>query len=159
MLDVRRYLIVTDHALNYQQLTRKVQHALAAGPCQFYLLVLPTTPGNRDSLWWVVAAGQDADPQHVVAYNPGPAKEQGWDNAHRQLGQDLDRLHKLGADADGEVGEPHPMRAIREVLAKQPADEIILATAPHRVAKLLAMDLTHRVHRSTGLPVSVLGEA
>jgi hypothetical protein len=43
------------------------------------------------------------------------------------------------------------------VLAKRPAHEIILATAPHRAAKLVTMDLPHRVRRHFGLPVSVLG--
>jgi hypothetical protein len=63
------------------------------------------------------------------------------------------------ADADGETGEPHPLRAIREVLARHPADEIILATAPHRVTRLLAMELQHRAHRSFGVPVTVLGSS
>jgi hypothetical protein len=48
---------------------------------------------------------------------------------------------------------------IREVLARRPCDEIILATAPHRMTRLLAMDPQHRVHRSFGLPVTVLGTA
>jgi hypothetical protein len=34
-----------------------------------------------------------------------------------------------------------------------------LATSPPRVTRLLAMDLQHRVHRSFGLPVTVLGMA
>jgi hypothetical protein len=45
------------------------------------------------------------------------------------------------------------------VLARRPCDEIILATAPHRMTRLLAMDLHHRAHRSFGLPVTVLGIA
>jgi hypothetical protein len=80
----------------------------------------------------------------------------GNDKVRRYL---LGRLRKLGADADGKTGEAHPLRAIREVLARRPADEIILATAPHRMTRLLAMDLQHRVHRSFGLPVTVLGIA
>jgi hypothetical protein len=39
---VRRSLIVTDHALDDQQLAATVQPSLAAGSCQFYLLVLAT---------------------------------------------------------------------------------------------------------------------
>jgi hypothetical protein len=74
-------------------------------------------------------------------------------------GRTLVRLRKLGADADGETGEAPALRAIGEVLAKHPADEIILATAPHRMTRLLAMDLPHRVHPSSGLPVTVLGTA
>jgi hypothetical protein len=86
----------------------------------------------------------------------GPA---GLDRAREQLAHNLVRLRKLGADADGETGEPHPLRVIREVLARRPADEIILATAPHRTTRLLAMDLQHRAYRSFGLPVTVLGIA
>ena len=75
------------------------------------------------------------------------------------LAHNLGRLRKLGADADGETGEAHPLQAIREVLARRPCDEIILATAPHRMTRLLGMDLHHRAHRSFGLPVTVLGIA
>jgi hypothetical protein len=91
------------------------------------------------------------------APNPGPAEELGWDRAREQLAHNLVRLRKLGADADGETGEAPPLGAIREVLAKHPADEIILSTAPHRMTRLLAMDLQHRAHRSFGLPVIVFG--
>jgi hypothetical protein len=93
----------------------------------------------------------------ATAPNPGPAEAQSWDRAREQLAHNLVRLRKLGADADGETIEPPPLRAIREVLGRRPADEIILATAPHRVTRLLAMDLHHRAHRSFGLPVTVLG--
>jgi alcohol dehydrogenase class IV len=45
---MRNYLIVTDHALDDQPLAATVQRALAAGPCQFYLLVLATPAGTRN---------------------------------------------------------------------------------------------------------------
>jgi GABA permease len=160
--EMRRYLIVTDHALDDQQLAPTVQPSLAAGPCQFYLLVLATPAGTKNRIWWDVAVGgfSDGGPGwSTSAPNPGPAAEQGWDRAREQLAHNLGRLRKLGADADGETGEAHPLRAIREVLARRRCDEIILATAPHRMTRLLAMDLQHRVHRSFGLPVSVLAIA
>jgi hypothetical protein len=150
---VRRYLIVTDYALDDQQLAATVQLSLAAGPCGFYLLVLANPAGTKDRVLWGVLSGAASAP------NPGPAEEQGWDRAREQLAHNLVGLRKLGADADGETGEAHPLRAIGEVLARRPADEIILASAPHRMTRLLAMDLQHRVHRSFGLPVTVLGIA
>ena len=151
---VRRYLIVADHALDDQQLAAKVQQSLAVGPCQFYLLVLATPAGTKERIWWDMAvSGLSSAP------NPNPAEELGWGRAREQLAHHVVHLRKLGADADGETGQPHPLRAIREVLAKRPADEIILATSPHRVTRLLAMDLQHRAHRSFGLPVTVLGIA
>jgi hypothetical protein len=154
---VRRYLMVADHALDEKQLAAKVQQLLAAGPCQCYLLVLATPAGTKDRIWWDVAVGGrrfGARPP-----NPGPAEELGWKRARQQLAHHVVRLRKLGIDADGETGEPHLLRAIYEVLAKRPADEIVLATSPHRLTRLLAMDLQHRVHRSFGLPVTVLGIA
>ena len=151
---LRRYLVVTDHALDDQQLAAAVQQSLAAGPCQFYLVVLATPAGTKTRVLWGALGGSSAD-----APNPGPAAEQGWDRAREQLAHNLVRLRKLGADADGETGEPPALRAIREVLARRPCDEIILATAPHRMTRLLAMDLHHRAHRSFGLPVTVLGIA
>ena len=100
---LRRYLVVTDHALDDQQLAATVQPSLTAGLCQG----LPARAGH-------------------------PRRHQG----------------------------PLPVgRGGREVLARRPADEIILATAPHRTTRLLAMDLQHRAHRSFGLPVTVLGTA
>jgi hypothetical protein len=148
---VRRYRIVADHALDDQQLAARVQQSQAAGPCQFYLLVLAVPPGSSHNFWGLIAAGE------AVAPNTGQTEERAWQWASQQLGHELARLRKLGADADGETGEPHPLLAIREVLARQPCDEIVLATSPHRMTRLLAMDLQHRPHRSFGLPVTVLG--
>jgi hypothetical protein len=49
MMDpVRHYLIVTDHELDQDRLAAKVQQAMAAGPCQFYLLVLAVPPAGSD---------------------------------------------------------------------------------------------------------------
>lgn len=147
----RRYLIVTDHELDQDRLAAKVQQAMAAGPCQFYLLVLAVPPAGSDGFSDLIGVvGETAPP------NTGQV-ERGWQWASHQLAHELVRLRKLGANADGEAGEPHPLRAIREVLVKHPADEIILATAPHRVTRLLAMDLQHRVHRTFGVPVTILG--
>lgn len=84
---VRRYLIVTDHALDDQQLAATVQQSLAAGPCQFYLLVLATPAGTKDRVLWGALSGSSAS-----APNPGPAAEQGWNRAREQLAHNLVRL-------------------------------------------------------------------
>jgi hypothetical protein len=38
----------------------------------------------------------------------------------------------LGAEVHGEVGEPDPVAAIKEVLGSHQVDEIILSTLPQR---------------------------
>ena len=153
MDEVRRYLIVTDHELDQERLASKVQQAMAAGPCQFYVLVLAVPPGSSYNFWGLIAAGEAPLPTF------GQNEDRAWQWASHQLAHELDGLGKLGVDADGEAGEPHPVRAISEVLAKRPADEIILATSRHLLARMMAMDLPHRVQRHFGLPVTVLGVA
>ena len=147
----RRYLIVTDHELDQDRLAAKVQQAMAAGPCRFYLLVLAVPPAGSDRFSDLIGVVGETAPPHTGQ------TERGWQWASHQLAHELAGLRKLGADADGESGEPHPLRAISEVLAKRPADEIILATSRHLMAGMLAMDLPHRVQRHFGLPVTVLG--
>jgi hypothetical protein len=60
----------------------------------------------------------------------------------------------LGAEVDGEVGEPDLVAAIKEALSSQQVDEIILSTLPHRRSRWLAQDLPGRVRRDFGLPVT-----
>jgi GABA permease len=43
---------------------------------------------------------------------------------------ELQRLHEAGAEADGEVGDPDPLKAIGNALARAQFDEIILSTLP-----------------------------
>jgi hypothetical protein len=79
---LRRYLVVTDHALDDQQLAATVQPSLAAGPCQFYLLVLVTPAGSKERIWWEVAVGGYSDRSQpsstASAPNPGPARPRNW---------------------------------------------------------------------------------
>jgi hypothetical protein len=62
MDEVCRYLIVTDHELDQDQLAAKVQHAMAAGPCRFYVLVLAIPPGSSYNFWGLIAGGEAVPP-------------------------------------------------------------------------------------------------
>lgn len=108
---------------------------MAAGPCRFYLLLLAVPPAGSDNFSDLIGVVGETVPP-----NTGQI-ERGWQWASHQLAHELAGLRKLGADADGESGEPHPLRAISEVLAKRPADEIILATSRHLMARMMAVDL------------------
>ena len=62
----------------------------------------------------------------------GSAEELGWAAARQQLHHEQLRLRRLGAEVHGEVGEPDPVAAIKEVLGGHQVDEIILSTLPQR---------------------------
>ena len=110
---------------------------MEAGPCHFHVLV-PATPvdqlsrlGSRD-----------------------PTK--GGSKARRRAGLGGHGCIRsgsgcpVGAEVHGEVGEPDPVAAIKEVFGSHQVDEIILSTLPQRRSGWLARDLPGRVRRALG---------
>jgi hypothetical protein len=141
---MRRYLVVANQTLGGEQLSAKLAECMRAGPCRFYLVV-PVTQTEASDRW--AARGLDGG---VVpgAYRIARAL------AHGRLKQELTRLQEAGADADGEVVDPHPIDAVRKLASREEADEIIVSTLPRRLSRWMAMDLPHRIRRATGLPVT-----
>ena len=141
---MRRYLIVANQTLGGDQLSAKLAEYMGAGPCRLYLVV-PVTQTEASDRW--AAGGLDGG---VLpgAYKIARALAQG------RLKQELNRLHEAGADADGEVVDPHPIDAIRKLASREEIDEIIVSTLPRRLSRWMAMDLPRRVRRATGLPVT-----
>jgi hypothetical protein len=141
---MRRYLIVANQTLGGEQLTAKLSECMNAGPCRFYL-VTPVTQTEASEQW--AARGLDGG---VIpgAYKIAKTLAQG------RLQQELNRLREAGADADGEVVDPHPIDPIRKLASREEVDEIIVSTLPRRLSRWMAMDLPHRIRRSTNLPVT-----
>jgi hypothetical protein len=82
---------------------------MRAGPCRFYL-VAPVTQTEASDQW--AAGGLDGG---VIpgAYKIARTLAQG------RLQHELNRLREAGADADGEVVDPHPIDAIRKLVPCQ----------------------------------------
>ena len=76
--------------------------------------------------------------------------------ATRRLNAALTSLGELGADATGEVGDSSPLRAIADVLLREPFDEIILSTLPPGPSRWLRQDVVHRVRRTFAVPCTHL---
>lgn len=147
---MRRYLVVANQTLGGRQLVEKLEECLAAGPCSFYFVV-PATPvsdlepvDDRLTLSGVDGgAGMLPDLDGVARAMAG-----------RRLAKELARLREAGVEADGEVGDPRPVHAVKDALRKREVDEVIVSTLPHRTSRWLVMDLPHRVKRGLSLPVT-----
>jgi hypothetical protein len=135
---MRRYLIVANQTLLGDPLLGRVKECLAAGPCQFHVVVPAThAPGRA---------------MHVESRDRSYAAS--------RLQEGLDRFRALGADVEGEVGDTRPMDAIRDVMLHAPPfHEIIVSTLPPGISRWLRQDLPHRVQRTFGLPVSWVAES
>jgi hypothetical protein len=130
---VRRYLIVANQTLLGAPLLARVKECLAAGPCEFHLVV-PAT------------------------HAPGPfAQLEHRDHAFavKRLQEGLARFGALGIDVVGEVGDARPMDAIRDAMRDAPPfDEIILSTLPPGPSRWLHQDVPARMRRHFAVPIT-----
>jgi hypothetical protein len=65
----------------------------------------------------------------------------------------LERLHKLGIQADGEVMDPNPFLAVKDALRLYGGEEIIISTLPYARSGWLRRDLVARIASYTKIPV------
>jgi hypothetical protein len=134
---VQRFLVVANQTLGGEHLIAEVRARLSRGPCHFHVLVPATAPGDH------------------ATYTEGEAVA----IAKRNLDRALETFRRLGAQADGEVGDEQPLGAIGDVLREKEFDEIILSTLPAGISKWLGQDLVSRVERAFAIPVThVIGE-
>ena len=145
---MHRILLVANQTLGGDHLAEVIRSRIAAQPTEFALLV-PAT--HRTEL--VVALAEAFAVQGGMRPPPPTA---GDDAAASTMQAGLAWMRGLGASAQGHVGEHDAVRAIRDFLAENPCDEIIVSTLPHGISSWLHQDLPHRVERGTGLPVTVV---
>ena len=145
----RRYLVIANQTLAEAELTEAIRQRLEAGPSSFYVLVPNTKAGDLAAR---IAKGAPIAPAVADATVDALATE----HAQHRLGQLLNDLRQHGAEVDGDLGDADPLMAVTELLEHQKFDEIILSTLPQPISKWLGMDLPHRLHRHSGLPVTTI---
>jgi hypothetical protein len=134
-----RVLVVTDHDAATQALLDTIRGRAARGPAVFHVLV----PNPAPAEW---------NPTH-------PESHAKIAEAESELAAAIPKVSEAaGGPVEGTVSIRHdPVDAIEETLIATPFDEIILATAPHRLEARLHIDLAHRVAHH-GLPVATVTE-
>jgi hypothetical protein len=156
-MPMANYLVVANQTLGGAELKEEIRKRLEAGPSSFYVLVPVTRPHDYPATTGMEIGAGGSLPIVARATAPGPVSdEEAIAHAQHRLGQVLDDLRRLGADADGELGHPDPMRAVGDVLTSRSFDEIVLSTLPQPISKWLAMDLPHRLQRRFDLPVTTV---
>jgi hypothetical protein len=139
----RRYLVIANQTLAEAELSEAIRRRLEAGPSSFYVLVPNTDHGDLAAP--IAPAAGDATIDSLAT-----------EHAQHRLGQLLDDLRDIGADVDGDLGDEDPIKAVDQLRERRQFDEIILSTLPQPISKWLGMDLPHRLHRHTGLPVTTI---
>jgi hypothetical protein len=146
---MRRYLVVANQTLGGEELTAKLAECAGAGPCRFYLVV-PVTNTEASDRWFTGGLEGVLPGAYRIARTMAGAR----------LQHEPERLREAGVETDGEVIEPTPLEAIRKIANREEVDEVIVSTLPRRLSRWMAMDLPHRVRRTTSLPVThIVGPA
>ncbi len=73
--------------------------------------------------------------------------------AEARLSEALVRFRSLGADAAGEVGDPHPVAAVHDALQGRQIDEVIVSTLPAGISRWIQNDTPSKIERVFSLPV------
>jgi hypothetical protein len=141
---VRRYLVVANQTLGGDSLVQAIRERMLHEPAQFWVLVPATSAAN----WARNASGS------MPSLDTADMASSDVSLAQQQLDTELQRLHESGADADGEVGDADPVKAIANTLRRQEFDEIILSTLPRERSRWLRQDLPEQVRRKFRLPVT-----
>lgn len=143
-------LVVANQTLGGERLAKEIRERLNAGPCEFHVVV-PDTPPSELSTTWV-----PADPAIGLEMRVA-ANEQAYEEAHARAEARLERLlaevREAGGHAEGWIGDPDPLTAVDDALARVRADEVIVSTLPAGMSKWLGMDLPSRLERRVDLPV------
>jgi hypothetical protein len=145
----RRYLVIANQTLAEAELSEAIRQRMEAGPSSFYVLVPDTDHGE---LAGRIFKGAPVAP----AAGDATADRLHTEHAQHRLGQLLDDLRVLGADADGDLGDADPIKAVDRLLEDRQFDEIVLSTLPQPISRWLGMDLPHRLQRHSGLPVTTI---
>lgn len=147
-----RYLIVANQTLGGDELIELIDKRRKAEPSEFFIVV-PATPVLEMvpglAAMPVIGSGT------VMPSTPEHAREL----AQGRLDEALAQLRAVGAQVDGLVGDPNPVRAVEKAIRGRQFDEIIVSTLPRRVSRWLHQDLPHRLEQKTGLPVTHVGVA
>src|SRR5215212_5337563 len=75
------------------------------------------------------------------------------DSAQVRVDLALEFMSGEGIEGSGEVGDGDPLNAVKDAVAEQGIDEIIVSTLPAESSGWLRRDLPQRLREETGLPV------
>ena len=148
-----RILVVANRTLGSTDLLQSVQDRMAKGPCEFTVLVPAAAHNHRETTLETLTRRMT----HMSASSEARgAEEADYEHARARVAFGIEQLQKLGADVDGQVGNPNPFRAIEDAISRRKYDEIILSTLPNRVGGWVSQDLPAKVSRKFKGPVTVV---
>lgn len=89
--------------------------------------------------------------QHLLGDVDEPKRE-----AEARLGRVLEELRASGIRADGEVGDPDPIQAVKDALLKRPTDEVLIFEHEPEQARWFEEGLREKAEADLGPPLRLV---
>jgi hypothetical protein len=124
-------LVVANETVGGEMLFKALEERAARGPIRCTVIC----PQNRPKRGYVI-------------YD-----ESARSAARIRLELTLERLRKLGIEAEGFIMDPDPYMAVKDALREHGADEIIISTLPYARSGWLRRDLVGRIRGYAQIPV------
>lgn len=117
------------------------------------LVVANQTVGGEPLIGLLKGKAHESPHRFIVISPQGASGDEPGGDATQRLAHTLERLHREGLDATGQVMDPDPFTAIQNALQFYAVDEIVISTFPSTRSGWLRNDLIGRVQASTSKPV------
>jgi hypothetical protein len=140
---MRRYLVVANRTLGGDHILRAVRQRMHAEPSEFWLVVPAVRP----------ASDRTGDRSYGSDAGDYAWADSGASFAQERLDRELQRLREAGVDADGEVGDADPYKAVSRTMADKKFDEILLSIMPRARGRWMRQDLPRKLQKF-GVPVT-----
>ncbi len=165
---MRRCLIIGNQTLMGGDLQEAVRERIERGIGAFYV-VAPMTKLEHEAAGWTGGLLDDEDAPSppgefgAMLDQQRAMRDAARERAGRRLAGLLELIRSAGGDAEGELGDPDPLAAVRQVLAREtaeasgaPFEEIIVSTLPAHLSRWLSFKLPDRVAALGDTPVTTI---
>ena len=92
-------------------------------------------------------------PASFLIVSPQGTSDTSYDDAERRLRRAVSLLRSEGLDAHGQISHPDPYQAVKQAIADERVDELIVSTFPGTRSGWLRQDLVGRLRKDVGLPL------
>jgi GABA permease len=140
---MRRYLVVANRTLGGDHILRAVRQRMHKEPSEFWLVVPAVRP----------TSGRTEDRSYGSDAGDYAWAESGELFAQQRLDRELQRLREAGVEADGEVGDADPYKAVSRTMRDRKFDEILLSIMPRSRGRWMRQDLPRKLQKF-GVPVT-----
>jgi GABA permease len=127
-----RVLVVANETVDAEELLRELRR-LGDEKTSTFRVVAPAVPTEHGMSTWSQGGAIDA--------------------ARARLERTLGILRAEGLEADGDVGDMHPIAAINDALLQFDADVIVISTHPPARSRWLRRDVVEKARKKFGRPV------